>query len=106
MSGGSLVVVLVVLVVVLVVLEFWLVLDVEELVVDLHPITHATNNAKTSAALWRGKKFILRFLFFFLFLGGGRYYIKFSGLFFSNARVVCLVLPCPTARPMPEHTCA
>src|SRR5258708_35568693 len=56
MSGGS---VFVVLVVVLVVLEFWLVLDVEEVVVDLHPITHATNNAKTSAALWRGKSFIV-----------------------------------------------
>ena len=40
----------VVLLVVLVVLELSPVLDVEELV-DLHPITHATNNAKASAVL-------------------------------------------------------
>jgi hypothetical protein len=62
MSGGALFVVLEVvevLLVVLVVLEFSLVLDVEELVVDLHPITHATNNAKTSAVLDRGKGFII-----------------------------------------------
>jgi len=62
MSGGALFVVLdvvEVLLVVLVVLEFSLVFDVEELVVDLHPITHATSNAKTSAVFCRGKNFIV-----------------------------------------------
>ena len=62
MSGGALFVVLEVvevLLVVLAVLKFSLVLDVEEVVLDLHPITHATNKAKTSAALWRGRDFII-----------------------------------------------
>src|SRR5229473_465718 len=57
MSGGAVFVVLLVLVV-LVVLEVSFALDVEELV-DLHPITHATNNAKTSAVLCPGKSFIV-----------------------------------------------
>jgi len=50
MSGGAPFVALVVLLVVLLVLEVSLVWEVEELV-DLHPITHATNNAKASAVL-------------------------------------------------------
>jgi hypothetical protein len=61
MSGGALFVVLEVvevLLVVLVLLEVSVLLEVEELV-DLHPITHATNNAKTSAVLCRGKRFIV-----------------------------------------------
>jgi hypothetical protein len=62
MSGGTLFSVLEVvevLLVVFVVLEFSLVFDVEELVLDLHPITHATINAKTSAAFCRGRNFIV-----------------------------------------------
>jgi len=57
MSGGAVFVVLLVLVV-LVVLDVSFVLEVEELV-DLHPITHATNNAKTIALLCPGKCFIV-----------------------------------------------